>query len=38
MKPPRYFDQLYENEFPEKFEKNKKIKRKENLDFVDQKS
>ena len=35
MKPPRYFDQLYENEFPDKFEKIK-TKRKENLDFVDQ--
>jgi hypothetical protein len=35
MKPPRYFDQLYENEFPDKFEKIKN-KRKENLDFVDQ--
>jgi hypothetical protein len=35
MKPPRYFDQLYENEFPDKFEKIKKL-RKDNLDFVDQ--
>ena len=35
MKPPRYFDQLYESEFPEKF-KIIKDKRKENLDFVNQ--
>jgi hypothetical protein len=35
MKPPRYFDQLYESEFPEEFEKIKK-QRKDNIDFVDQ--
>jgi hypothetical protein len=35
MKPPRYFDQLYEQEFPEEF-KIIKDKRKENLDFTDQ--
>ena len=35
MKPPRYFDTLYEKEFPEKMEKIKKA-RKDTLDFVDQ--
>ena len=35
MKPPRYFDKLYEKEFPEKFEAIRKA-RKETLDFVDQ--
>lgn len=35
MKPPRYFDQLYEKDFPEEFAKIKE-KRKEHLDFVDQ--
>ena len=35
MKPPRYFDKLYEEEYPERFAVIKKIK-KENLDFVDQ--
>ena len=35
MKPPRYFDKLYEEEFPKEFEAIKKA-RKETLDFVDQ--
>lgn len=35
MKPPRYFDKLYEEEYPERFAVIKKT-RKENLDFVDQ--
>ena len=35
MKPPRYFDKLYQEEFPDKFEAIKKA-RKETLDFVDQ--
>tara|TARA_B100000965_G_C19526146_1_gene728922 strand:+ start:178 stop:1119 length:942 start_codon:yes stop_codon:yes gene_type:complete len=33
MKPPRYFDKLYEQEFPEKFEAIKKA-RKETLDII----
>ena len=33
MKPPRYFDKLYEEEYPEKFEAIKKA-RKETLDTV----
>jgi hypothetical protein len=35
MKPPRYFDKLYQDEYPDKFEKIK-IKRKQQIDFVDQ--
>ena len=33
MKPPRYFDKLYQEEFPEKFEAIKKA-RKETLDII----
>jgi 1-acyl-sn-glycerol-3-phosphate acyltransferase len=33
MKPPRYFDKLYEKEFPKKFEAIKKA-RKETLDTI----
>jgi len=33
MKPPRYFDKLYEEEYPEKFAAIKKA-RKETLDIV----
>ena len=33
MKPPRYYDKLYEKEFPDKFEKIKKA-RKETIDLV----
>jgi hypothetical protein len=33
MKPPRYFDKLYEKEFPEKFAKIKKA-RKDTIDIV----
>ena len=34
MKPPRYFDKLYQEEYPDKFEAIKKA-RKETLDYLD---
>ena len=35
MKPPRYFDKLYQEEYPLKFEVIKKA-RKDNIDLVGQ--